>query len=285
MTPDQEQVVFHIRSLTPFIWVQTPDVYRWMSFLEERLKTMDKRTFVYSPFAKQGSCGLKDYPGANLEVKRERVGLEAFLTSVQANDPSNSQYFYIVPNVTPTREVTDLLRSFQTKDELRSKVVRLFIFLNAGQVPSGARDLFQEVDDQGPSPQEVAEYVKVVAEAFMVQLPEGTADSAKGLTNAQIGNLVAQALIRQKKLGSVKDPFPLSLIQEIRESMVGGYERPFVPTTLEEACVQISRAVYDATQMFEHLERRGLVQGNGHHARQKISQMAADQLFERWINK
>jgi len=55
--------------------------------------------------------------------------------------------------------------------------------------------------------------------------------------------------------------------------------------TLEDACARISASVYQATAIFERLEAAGLVIGNGHHARQKVAEMAVAELRERWRAK
>jgi len=52
--------------------------------------------------------------------------------------------------------------------------------------------------------------------------------------------------------------------------------------TLKEAEAEVSKAVYEATAIFEHLEGQGLLVGNGHHARQKLAQIAVEDLRSRW---
>ncbi len=55
-----------------------------------------------------------------------------------------------------------------------------------------------------------------------------------------------------------------------------------LPITKHEAENEITNAVYAATQIFEQLENRGLLLGNGHHARQKIAETARLELSNRW---
>jgi hypothetical protein len=54
---------------------------------------------------------------------------------------------------------------------------------------------------------------------------------------------------------------------------------------LEEACSQMSNRVYKVCLLYEQLEHRGVVRGNGHHAAQHIAKLAEDELRERWITK
>jgi hypothetical protein len=54
--------------------------------------------------------------------------------------------------------------------------------------------------------------------------------------------------------------------------------------TREQAEAEISKAVYEATAIFERLEGQGLIMGNGHHARQKLAQAAVEDLRSRWKN-
>lgn len=53
--------------------------------------------------------------------------------------------------------------------------------------------------------------------------------------------------------------------------------------TLADAESNLLNAVYAACQLLEQLEYAGHLQGNGHHARQKIAVMAADELRRRWL--
>ncbi len=52
--------------------------------------------------------------------------------------------------------------------------------------------------------------------------------------------------------------------------------------TLDDAVAEIRNAVYAATDLFEKLEWAEKAYGNGHHARQKVSEFAADELRRRW---
>lgn len=53
--------------------------------------------------------------------------------------------------------------------------------------------------------------------------------------------------------------------------------------TLEQAEGEISRKVYEACQLFERMENRRKVRGNGHHMAQQLAKQAADLMRERWI--
>jgi len=60
------------------------------------------------------------------------------------------------------------------------------------------------------------------------------------------------------------------------------------PLTLEDAKVELSNSVYEATRLIEDLEytlnAKGdkTIRGNGHHIRQQIVKFAIDLLEERW---
>lgn len=51
----------------------------------------------------------------------------------------------------------------------------------------------------------------------------------------------------------------------------------------DDAMSLVSNQVYAATALLEQLEAAGLLSGNGHHVRQKIAQVAADEVNARWI--
>jgi len=55
-----------------------------------------------------------------------------------------------------------------------------------------------------------------------------------------------------------------------------------VQMTREAAESLITTHVYEATALLEQLEAAGLISGNGHHARQKLAQLAALEIRERW---
>jgi len=52
---------------------------------------------------------------------------------------------------------------------------------------------------------------------------------------------------------------------------------------LNEATAQLSNRIYKVCLLYEQLEHRGRVRGNGHHCAQQISKQAEDLLRERWI--
>jgi len=54
--------------------------------------------------------------------------------------------------------------------------------------------------------------------------------------------------------------------------------------SLEKTIVELTNEVYDATALFELMEHRGKIIGNGHHIRQKISKFAEDLMRNRWID-
>lgn len=53
---------------------------------------------------------------------------------------------------------------------------------------------------------------------------------------------------------------------------------------LEKAIAEITNEIYEATALFEFLEHKGKIFGNGHHMRQKVSKFAEDLMRERWGN-
>jgi hypothetical protein len=55
-------------------------------------------------------------------------------------------------------------------------------------------------------------------------------------------------------------------------------------TKQQEALDRLSNAVYDACYLFEELEHKGQIKGNGHHHAQKIVKDAEDLLKKMWIN-
>jgi len=52
--------------------------------------------------------------------------------------------------------------------------------------------------------------------------------------------------------------------------------------SLEEAKLYIEKMVYEATKAIETLENCGKCMGNGHHVRQKLAQIASQELEDRW---
>ena len=53
----------------------------------------------------------------------------------------------------------------------------------------------------------------------------------------------------------------------------------------DEIEAELLNNVYESTAILEQLENAGMLKGNGHHLRQKVSGFAQDILKERWINK
>jgi hypothetical protein len=89
----------------------------------------------------------------------------------------------------------------------------------------------------------------------------------------QIG-LELQAIVKRKN--QEESPMPDAVARE---------ETRVANLTLEEACAELSAAVYNAAQLVEQLEGQGKVIGNGHHARQSIASFAVEDLKARWAKK
>ena len=53
--------------------------------------------------------------------------------------------------------------------------------------------------------------------------------------------------------------------------------------TYEKARATLRNAVYKAAMYLDKLEHSGLVVGSGHHAAQKIAEMAVKELDSRWV--
>lgn len=51
---------------------------------------------------------------------------------------------------------------------------------------------------------------------------------------------------------------------------------------LETAKTEISNKVYEVTRLFESLETKGKILGNGHHIRQRIAVVAAQEMVRAW---
>ena len=55
--------------------------------------------------------------------------------------------------------------------------------------------------------------------------------------------------------------------------------------TLEVCEAALSNAVYQSAILLERYEDAGLVNGNGHHAAQKLAAVAVRELRDRWRNR
>lgn len=64
---------------------------------------------------------------------------------------------------------------------------------------------------------------------------------------------------------------------------ISGVKEDDAEWTLANAEAELTNAVYQATAIFEKLERAGKIVGNGHHIRQKIAQQVVANLNDRWM--
>ena len=51
-----------------------------------------------------------------------------------------------------------------------------------------------------------------------------------------------------------------------------------------DAVSEIGNAVYEAAHLFERLEGKGKVRGNGHHIMQDVAEYARKLMRERWVS-
>jgi hypothetical protein len=75
------------------------------------------------------------------------------------------------------------------------------------------------------------------------------------------------------RLGSDK---PQPVKQRVSDAVINTMD-------LETACAEISNSVYATCLLFERLEDRGVLRGNGHHMAQQIAGEAEKLMKERWI--
>lgn len=200
------ELLFHLRSLSRFIYYVTEEEDRTLKQLAEVLKKHEKRTFVFN--AVFGLIPLSqlisDWANHSHAENRECPDIHRAMIRIYTNDPRDEQDFYIITD--PERWLGDphiQRRLMNIAHQLHNdeKTVKVMIFVgHRVAIPTKLQRYFEVVHDRGPNEKEIVEVVDTVSQKLQVRdRPNNLTKLFKGLTTYEIDAAVAQSVVHTKK--------------------------------------------------------------------------------------
>lgn len=218
----QEEILFHLRSLSRCIYFVTDEEDRFLIKLRDTLKKLADRTWVFN-----ASLGLvplnqliKDWGSRAHAENREALQINEALIQIYRDDPKDEQNFYVITD--PERWLTDphIVRRFlnilhQVHNDIRT--IKILIFVGTRKViPEKLANYMEVVVDNGLSQEEILATVEEACGHLGKAAPKDTATLFKGLNSYQIDMSIAQSIVRTRKDPSAPKRIDPGYIAEFR---------------------------------------------------------------------
>lgn len=200
-----EQLKFHIKSLSRFIFVVTEDEDAFMAKVGGILKDHLERTKVYNP-----TVGWSPYAQYTEEIKSGRLTngatsqINEALTVALRDNPEEKVFFYIVldPERFMARDPHVVRRYLNIIQQQHSNIdmVKIFIFVsNTLAIPEKLNRYATVIRDTGLSDAEIQERLEMLSEKLRLPTPSSNLHRVfRGLTEFQIDQSVAQSVIHTR---------------------------------------------------------------------------------------
>jgi len=201
-----EDLKFHLRSITRFIYFVTDEEDLFIEDMKKSLEDLKQQTFVYnSAFGLQPIKNVTDdwrLRSHNTDDKTENI--QAALTKIYTDDPMQFRNFYIITDPDRWLKEEYLVRRFlNIAHQLTSddKNIKILIFVGPRLViPQKLRRYIEVVHDKGMAEEQTTEILQNICTHLEMPLPD--VRPFKGLTRYEIDAAVAQSVIKNR----VKDP-------------------------------------------------------------------------------
>jgi SpoVK/Ycf46/Vps4 family AAA+-type ATPase len=204
-TKTQEELLFHLRSLSRCIYFVTEEEDRFLIKLRDTLKKLADRTWVFN--AALGLVPLnqliKDWGSRTHQENRDASGIHDALIQIYKDDPRDEQNFYVItdperwladPHV--VRRVLNIIH--QVHNDIRT--IKILIFVGTRKViPEKLAHYMEVVVDQGLSSEEILATVEEACGHLGKQPPKDTANLFKNLSSYQIDMSIAQSIVKTRK--------------------------------------------------------------------------------------
>lgn len=199
-----EDLKFHIRAMSRFIYVVTEEEDRFIKQLRELLSKAVKRTQVYnSAFGLVPIDSLIQDWASRSHKETPNLGIHEALISMYKDDPSTEQNFYVItdpdrwlqdPQV--VRRVLNLAHQLHQNDN----IIKVTFFVGPRLViPHKLQRYIEVVHDKGPDSEEIKEILSVISARLKVQPSDTVIRSLQGMTSYEVDAAASQSIIQTKR--------------------------------------------------------------------------------------
>jgi SpoVK/Ycf46/Vps4 family AAA+-type ATPase len=198
----KDELVFHLRALSRFIYVVTDEEDRFLLRLKTIVKKFLPRTFVFNQaLGMQPLENLtRDWKTRAHQTNEGCINIHDFITTIYKDDPKDQQNFYVVTDPEQFLQDWVVVRRFLNlahqlhNDEHNVKII-IFVS-NRRVIPSKLAPYMQVIEDKGLSNEEIADYLSKPCEALKFPIPDNHGDMFRGFTSFEIEASVAQSVVK-----------------------------------------------------------------------------------------
>lgn len=198
-----EDLRFHIRSLSRFIYVVTEEENRVLAILKEMLEKTTKHIQVFN-----SAFGLVPLESL-IEDWKSRAHKESSQTihdaliNIYREDTKNTYHFYVITDPERYLEDPQVVRRFLNLAHQLSaneKVIKVFIFMGPRLfIPQKMQRYVEVVYDTGPTDEEIKKYLDEVSSKLNTPTTDSLIRAFRGLTAFEREAAVSQNIIATKK--------------------------------------------------------------------------------------
>jgi len=199
-----EDLKFHIRSMSRFIYVVTEEEDRFLMQLKELLSKASKRIQVYN-------CAFGLVPIDNLvsdwssraHKEHQNPGIHEALISMYRDDPSTEENFYVITD--PDRWLKDEMvvrRILNLTHQLHQndKIIKITFFVGPRLViPDKLRPYIEVVYHRGPDAEGIQTILGNIAAKLKIEPTDNIVRALQGLTSFEVDAAASQSVIATKR--------------------------------------------------------------------------------------
>lgn len=203
------EFVFHLRSLTRFVYYVTEEEDRFLVKLNSALKAKhEKQTWVFN-----SSFGLillnqliEDWRTGAHQRNEQCAGINDALIKIYREDPREEQHFYIITD--PDRYLKDdqvqrRLLNIAHQLHYNDRVIKLVIFVGPRLVvPRKLQRYIEVVYDKGLSAKEMQRVIDKTCNDLHIDAPQNMLSEFKGLTSFEADAAISQSVIKTNEEGN-----------------------------------------------------------------------------------
>lgn len=205
MTPE---LLFHLRSLSRFIYFVTDEEDRFILKLKDALRKFAPRTYVYN-----AALGLtpieglvRDWGTRSHTENPATMSIHDALIQIYKDDPRDEQNFYVITD--PERWLADQhvqRRLLNIVHQLHNDIRNIKILIFVGQrrfVPDKLARYMEVINDTGLNSDEITKIVDDACNNLELPPPKDATELFKGFTSWEIDAAIAQSVVKGKKKDS-----------------------------------------------------------------------------------
>ncbi len=217
-----EDLKFHIRSYSRFVYVVTEEEDRFLTQLRTLLAKAEKRIHVYnSAFGMQPIGNLIQDWSSRAHKEQANMGIHEALISMYKDDPGTEENFYVItdpdrwlqdPQV--VRRLVNLAHQLHNND----KIIKITFFVGPKLVmPQKLQRYVEVVHDRGPDGEEIKDILANISAKLQVQPSETILRALQGLTSYEIDAATSQSIIATKKDKTRSSRFEVKFINDYKK--------------------------------------------------------------------